>query len=55
MSVCVQCGEPITAADSYAHRFQDKRIHIACFDALIDEQRGLFAVQQIMSNWDIDA
>lgn len=51
---CVRCGEPTTVADSYAHRFQDKRIHIACYEALIAEQRGFFAIQQIMSHWDID-
>ena len=48
---CPRCGKATFAGD-VMHRFQFKRIHQACLDALLDEQRGMFAVNHILACWD---
>ena len=47
---CPRCGKATFAGD-VMHRFQFKRIHQVCLDAWIVEQRGMFAVTQIMACW----
>jgi len=49
---CDHCGTPAAPEFSYRHRFQNKVIHKTCFADLVDEQKGWFAIKQLLDQWD---